>query len=120
MAGRGCDWRRARYFEMRNCDSLVPIWLNTAPIPFEAVTTKVLFGSGYLRAMPGLGAVPAQFFNRVETGSPPVFTCTVNSVMLAALILSQVIFWRASIDDWSVYQRSCVFRPSVSRMMTWL
>src|SRR3954468_22212056 len=37
--------------------------------------------------------------------------------MFAALILLQRIFCRASIEAWSVYQRFCVFRPSVSRMM---
>src|SRR5260221_13001478 len=36
-------------------------------------------------------------------------------MIFAALILLQRIFCRASIEAWSVYQRSCVFRPSVSR-----
>jgi hypothetical protein len=37
--------------------------------------------------------------------------------MPAALMLLQVIAWRLSIEVWSEYQRSCVFRPSVNRMM---
>src|SRR5262249_32188864 len=35
----------------------------------------------------------------------------------AALTLSQAIFWRASICEALLYQRSCVFKPSDSRMM---
>src|SRR5471030_2366105 len=40
--------------------------------------------------------------------------------MPAALTSSQVFCCRVSMDDWLVYQRSCVFRPSVSRIITWL
>jgi hypothetical protein len=40
----------------------------------------------------------AQPCSSVDVGSPPVSTCTVYSVIPAALMLLQVICWRASIE----------------------
>src|SRR3954453_19621547 len=94
------------HFAMRSCDRLVPILLKIVPICEDEVTRK------------NLSDVLAQFCRSVEVGSPPVFTWIVDTVMPAAFTLAQVIDWRASIDAWSEYQRSCVFRPSVSRIMT--
>jgi len=37
--------------------------------------------------------------------------------MPAALTLAQVVAWRLSIEVWLVYQRFCVFKPSLIRMM---
>jgi hypothetical protein len=50
------------YFEMRSCESCVPIWLNTVTIWLDEVSRK------------NLSDVLAQFCRSVEVGSPPVLT----------------------------------------------
>jgi hypothetical protein len=84
---------------------LVPMVPKVVTIWFDEVSRKNFVGS------------LAQVSSNAEVASPSVLTCTVYTVMPAAFMLVQAIASRLSIDDWVVYQRSCVFKPSVSRMM---
>jgi hypothetical protein len=61
----GTKLRPARHIARRRLESAVPIWLKVVIICFADVRRKNLLVS------------LAQFFNSVEVGSLPVFTCTV-------------------------------------------
>src|SRR5262249_51207043 len=93
---------------------LVPIVLNVVMIWLAEVSAKYLGPAG--AAASGL----AQFCRIDEFPDP---TRTVEIVMLSFLMFWQTpvpsvdLYMRLSILVWALYQRSCVFRPSVRRMM---
>src|SRR5216683_6439104 len=76
------------YLAIRSFDMFVPIVLKVVMISLADVSRKNLLGSGLPESL-------AQFCSSVEVGSLPVLTCTVYSVILAAMILLQVICCRA-------------------------
>ena len=83
------------YLATRRFDSATPIWLKVVTIWFAEVSRKKW------SVVPG--ELLAQFCRSDDVASPTGLTWI---VMSAAFTLAQVRVSRASIEVWSVYQRS--------------